>query len=479
MQEWTRHVRPLNVWIVAPECAPYVTLGGIGTGLRGLALALRRRGHGLTIAIPASIDARSIGEMWFEDASVERGKSCVEVREIIEETGIRVLFFDIPRIDQDGDGYGTDVSADPLAARRSGLFVRAVVEMIGRTHPAERIDVVHAHEWPAAMVPYLLRLRAARPATVFTIHSLAHQGWFPAAALAWFGLGPEHATMDRLELHGRISLLKGGILAADRITTVSPRYAREIQTPELGELLDGVLRMRGDVLSGIVNGIDTMAWNPAQDAALPARFDARDMAGKRLCKTAFGTAHGLDPDKPLVVSLGRLVEQKGIDWLVAAVPAIIQNGANMAIAGAGDPRVERLVSSAAQVFPERMVYLGHVTDEDARRLFAAADLLVMPSRWEPCGIVQLQAMRYGVLPVVRRTGGLADTIIDADERPDAANGFLFDEASAVGVARAVSRAIERLETPQAAAMQRRGMLAAQGWEGPVRSYEAAYRAAVG
>lgn len=473
-------MRPLNIWFVAPECAPYLILGGVGTGLRGLVQALRRRGHTITIAIPAHdttcSEARQTREIRLADPHAEHGVSCIGVREVLDSDGFRVLLFHIPHGDA---GYGTDISTNPIAARTSGLFVRAVVDVIAKTHQSERIDVVHVHEWPAAMVPYLLHQRKMQLATVLTIHSLAHQGWFPISALSWFELGPEHATMDRLELYGRISLLKGGMLAADRITTVSPTYAREIQTPEQGELLDGVLRMRRDKLSGIVNGIDVMVWNPATDPALAAPFAAQNITGKHVCKQSFCLARGIDADRPLVVSLGRLVEQKGIDWLAEATPSLVAQGANVAIAGSGDPAFERQVASLAQVFPGRVLHLGHVTDEDARRLLAAADLLIMPSRWEPCGIVQLQALRYGALPVARRTGGLADTIVDVDERPEAANGFLFDEPSAEGVARAVVRAIRRLGTPEAAAMQRRGMLAALGWEGAARSYEAVYRAALG
>lgn len=458
----------LNVWIVAPEYAPHVALGGIGTGLRGLAGALCRRGHRVTVVIPVA------------HVLLEEARNVDEVRraELTEENGVRVILIGIHETDQQYHGYGTDISQDPRAARQSGLFARAVVEWIGRTHLSERIDIVHAHEWPTAMVPYLLRDKGIPVATVFTIHSLAYQGLFPVAALAWFGLGPEHATMDRLELYGQISLLKGGILAADRITTVSPTYAREIQTPEHGQLLDGVFRLRREVLTGIVNGIDTAMWNPATDPALPARFDARNVMAKRICKETFCLEHGMHADKPLVVSLGRLVEQKGIDVLVSAAPKMIENGANLCLAGAGNAQIEGLVSSVARVFPGRVVYLGQVTEENARRLIAAADFVVMPSRWEPCGIVQLQAMRYGVLPIGRRTGGLADTIIDADERPHVANGFLFDELSVEGITQAMTRAISRLGTPEFVTMQRRGMVAAHGWEGPVRAYEAVYRAAL-
>ncbi len=458
----------MNIWIVAPEFAPYVTLGGIGTGLRGFALALLRRGHRVTVVIPVMrtcpADLAQIDEVWLDEA--------------YEENGLRLISVGIAEVDDQFRGYGTDVSQDPRAARRSGLFSQAVVECIVQAQQSEKIDVVHAHEWPAAMIPYLLREKRIRLATVFTIHSLAYQGFFPTTALSWFGLGPEHATMERLELYGRISLLKGGVLAANQVTTVSPTYAREIQTPEQGHLLDGVFRKRGSSLTGIVNGIDTLSWNPARDPALPERFDAHNVSGKKTNKEIFCLQHKLDVDKPLFVSLGRLVEQKGIDILGKSIPHLVEMGANVCLAGSGDAEIEALCASAAQVFPGRVVYLGYVTDDNARRLLAAGDFLLMPSRWEPCGIVQLQAMRYGVVPIARRTGGLADTIIDAEDRLAAANGFLFDELSVRGLVQVISRALSRLGTPEFGALQKRGMLAAHGWEGPVRAYEMVYRAAL-
>lgn len=445
----------LNVWIIAPEYAPHVSYGGIGTGLRGLSRALRRRGHRVTVAIPVS----------------ER----YDARELVDDAGIQIVPIVVPG--KTMDGYGTDISEDPNAVRHVAAFVRRVVDLLIAEQSRDPVDIVHVHEWPCALVPYLLRERNANVATVLTIHNLAYQGLFPMDALPLFGLGPEHASVEGLELYGRISLLKGGIAAADRITTVSPTYAREIQTPGHGELLDGVLRARAKDLSGIVNGIDPLEWNPATDAALPARFDARDLSGKRGCKRVFCSEHGLSEDKPLVVSLGRLVEQKGIDWLVEACPGILERGAVIAIGGGGDPMLEDAALSMAQRFSGRIVALGYVSDEMARRLLGAADFLIMPSRWEPCGIVQLQAMRYGAIPIARRTGGLADTIIDADEQPVTANGFLFDEPSRVGVELAILRALGRYGSAEAAMIQRRGMMALVGWEGPVRAYEEVYRAA--
>lgn len=469
----------LTVWLVTPEYAHHVAFGGIGTGVRGLAQALLRRRHDVTIVVPISVAALGgapiIAEI-FLDESEPTNVTRVLVAEV-DDGGARVLLFGLPAEVFTEPGYGPDVSDKPTDARRSGLFARSVVEWIVQENQSQKIDVVHAHEWPTAMVLYLLRQRSANIPTVFTIHSLAHQGLFPTSSLGHFDLGPEHAQWERLELYGRISLLKGALISADRITTVSPTYALEIQSPQRGELLDGVLRNRRDVLSGIVNGIDMNAWNPATDSALAAHFDATDVTGKRICKQSACSTWGLDPDKPLVASLGRLVEQKGIDWLAEAAPMFLEKGANLIIAGNGDPRLERLVVVLAEAMPSAVKYLGRVSDDDARRLLAAADLLLMPSLWEPCGIVQFQAMRYGAVPIARRTGGLADTVIDADERPEFANGYLFDEPSGVGVGRAVIRALENLGSVKARALQRRGMSAAHGWEGPVRAYEQVYRAA--
>lgn len=469
----------LTVWFVSPEYAPYVSFGGIGTGLRGLVQALLRRGHRMTIVVPISAAALARGQV-IAEIFLDELESTEATRIVVAEAddgGARVLLFGLPAELFIEPGYGSDVAENPAAARRSGLFARSVVEWIVQENQSRNIDVVHAHEWPASMVPYLLQQRLANIPTVFTIHSLAHQGLFPPNSLVHFDLGPEHAQWDRLELYGRISLLKGALISASRITTVSPTYASEIQSPQRGELLDGVLRMRRNVLSGILNGIDMKAWNPVTDSALTARFSIENMAGKRICKQSACASWGLDKNKPLVVSLGRLVEQKGIDWLVAAAPMFLEKGANLVIAGNGDPRLEELVVALAREIPTAVKYLGHVSDEDARRLLAAADLFLMPSHWEPCGVVQLQAMRYGAVPIAHRTGGLADTIIDANERPGFANGYLFDEPSAAGVAQAVIRALEQIGTVQALALQRRGMNAALGWEGPARAYEQVYRSA--
>jgi starch synthase len=312
---------------------------------------------------------------------------------------------------------------------------------------------------------------------VLTLHNLVFQGLFAPSVLPWLGLGPEHLRADALELAGRVDFLKAGVVAADALTTVSPTYAREILDPAHGEMLEDVLRARAGDLVGIVNGVDAELWNPTRDAALPARFGPDDPGGKALCKAALADDLGLDPARPLVASLGRLVEQKGVDLLVEALPALIAAGASVVIAGAGEERVEALVREAVAAAPGCARWVGRLSDEAARRLLAAADLVVMPSRYEPCGLVQLEAQRYGAIPVARRTGGLGDTIADASADLAAGTGFLFDEASAPALIGAFARALAAMAAPGWDGLRRRAMRAPASWTGPARRYEAVYRAA--
>lgn len=408
------------------------------------------------------------------------GGSAVEVG-VLEapplEGGAAVLLIDLPGFHARLGVYGDDAAGDLDNARRFGLFARAVVELVlARGRAGASFDLVHAHEWPAAMVAYLLREAAGprRPRAIVTAHNLAHQGVFPPAALAPFGLGPGHLRIERLEFFGRVNLLKGGLVAADAITTVSPTYAREILTPAGGERLDGVLRSRGRDLRGILNGIDDVAWDPRGDRALPARYGPDDPGPKAACKRALLEEIGLEPGAPLVTSLGRVVEQKGSDLLAAAIPAIVAAGASVAVAGAGDAALERALAGAAARCPGRAVYLGAVSEPLAHRLIAGADLLAMPSRWEPCGLVQLYAQRYGALPVARRTGGLADTIEDAAAGLEAGTGFLFEEPTPAALARAIARALAAMRSPRWDDLRRRVMRLELGWRAPAIRYEHLY-----
>jgi starch synthase len=444
----------MKILHVAAELAPLVRVGGVADGVAGLSRALARMGHEVTVALPAPPGQGT--------------------RQTAIEGGVKALVVEIPGVPAHLGVYGLEGDGQRENGRRFCHFSRAVADLACK----EEFDVVHAHDWPGAAALYLLReAGGARPRSVLTIHNLAFQGIFPRENVEDLGLGPAHFQPDALEFHGRLNLLKAGILAADVVTTVSPRYAREILEPAHGELLDGVLRQRPDGILGVVNGIDVAAWDPRVDTALAVPFGPDDVRAKVENKRAFLAEIGLDvePARPLVASLGRIVEQKGSDLVASALPELVRAGASIVLAGAGDPMLERALQSAASRFPGRACFLGEADGTTIRKMFAGADVVMMPSRFEPCGVVQMEARRYGAVPVARRTGGLADTIVDEDERPGEGSGFLFDEASAEALVSAVKRALTTLSAPRGEPLVKRSMLASPGWERPASVYAHLYR----
>ena len=318
-------------------------------------------------------------------------------------------------------------------------------------------------------------------ATVFTVHNLAYQGVFWHYDLPMTGLGWDLFTPAGLEFYGHLSLLKGGLVFADLLTTVSPTYAREIQSPEFGERMDGILRERSADLTGILNGLDVQAWNPATDGDLPKRYDRDDLDGKAACAAALRSEMGLpEPGRrtPLVGVVSRLAEQKGIDLVAGAVPAIRAAGAQLVVLGSGEAPLEQLLGELALAHPESVAVRIGFDERLARRIYAGTDLFLMPSRYEPCGLGQLIALRYGTVPIVRRTGGLADTV-----RPwngaTGGTGFLFDELSAEACGAALARAFA--VHADAAAWRHlvgNGMAADFSWDASAESYVTCYRRAI-
>lgn len=339
-----------------------------------------------------------------------------------------------------------------------------------------RADVVHAHDWHSGLVPVHLQLARVPAASVFTIHNLAYQGLFPLATRTALGLPGWLEHWQALEFRGYLSFIKGGIAFADRVTTVSGTYAGEITTPAFGEGLEGLLAQRGSDLVGIANGIDTGHWDPANDPALPAPYDAADPSGKQAARRALLQETGLraDEDTPVIACVGRLAAQKGVDLLLAAIDDLVALPAALVVLGSGDPELRRGLERAAQRHP-RHVHAHFAFDEAfAHRLYAGADMLVMPSRFEPCGLAQLNAMRYGTIPVVRRTGGLADTVTDttpATLADDQATGFRFDDASAGALLAAVRRARECFTAPDTwGRLVRQAMRRDSSWTRSARAY---------
>ncbi|MEP6966304.1 MAG: glycogen synthase GlgA, partial [Polaromonas sp.] len=347
-------------------------------------------------------------------------------------------------------------------------------------------DVLHAHDWHAAMAcAYAACHPATRAATVYTIHNLAYQGLFAESDFPLLGLPSRLMVPGGLEFHGQLSFMKAGLKYAHRITTVSPNYAREIATEPFGCGLDGVIRARGADVSGILNGVDGEIWNPASDALTAAPYSADALGGKALCKAALQQELGLtvDATAPLFAVVSRLTSQKGLDLVLDALPALLDGpaagGAQLAVQGNGDPALETAFANAAAAHPGRVAVRLIYDESLAHRMMAGADAMLVPSRFEPCGLTQLYALRYGTVPVVRRVGGLVDTVVDASEaavRADVATGFMFGPATPAALADALDQAVKTWRQPANwRQLMLRGMAQNFSWASAASQYMALYR----
>ena len=347
-------------------------------------------------------------------------------------------------------------------------------------------QVVHAHDWHAAMAcAYIDAHPPTRAATVFTVHNLAYQGLFASGDFGLLGLPARFMASNGLEFHSQLSFMKAGLKFADRITTVSPTYAKEIGTHEFGFGLDGVIRGRGTDVSGVLNGVDGAVWNPASDASLAVRYSAEQPQGKAACKAALQAELGLGPNPrvPLFGLVSRLTSQKGLDLLLGALPGLVRHGGQLALQGSGDPALEAAFVNAAQAHAGSVAVRIGYDESFAHRLIAGADAILVPSRFEPCGLTQLYGLRYGTLPVVRRVGGLADTVVDASEEAllaDRATGFSFDAATPAALDAAIQRAIAAYaDAPRWQRLMRRAMAQDFSWRGAAQQYVELYRQLVG
>ncbi len=351
-------------------------------------------------------------------------------------------------------------------------------------------DVLHAHDWHAAMAcAYAACHPATRAATVYTVHNLAYQGLFAESDFPLLGLPSRLMVPGGLEFHGQLSFMKAGLKHAHRITTVSPNYAREIATEAFGCGLDGVIRARGADVSGILNGVDGEVWNPANDPLTAAPYSSDALGGKALCKAALQQELGLavDARAPLFAVVSRLTSQKGLDLVLQALPALLDGpaagGAQLAVQGNGDPSLETAFANAAAAHPGRVAVRLIYDESLAHRMMAGADAMLVPSRFEPCGLTQLYALRYGTVPVVRRVGGLADTVVDASEaavRADVATGFMFGPATPAALDDALDQAVKAWRQPANwRQLMLRGMAQNFSWASAANQYMALYRDALG
>jgi starch synthase len=471
--------------VIGSEAVPFAKTGGLADVLGALPAAIADSGWDVTLVLPryrGVEDGRLVETRMLTVGAFTREAAYYEA----PLGAARAVLVACPDLFAREFLYGQGNEDYPDNPRRFAFLVRAALEYASA--PERRPDVVHAHDWQAGLAPvYLRSLYAAHPVlggtpSVFTIHNLAYQGlaepdWLPRLDLPWDLLG-----IDRMEFWGRISLLKGGITDASHVTTVSPRYAREIQTPALGSGFDGILRARAGVLTGILNGIDTAVWDPARDPFLPAPFDATDLSGKRAAKRALLERFGLPADeaalaRPLAGMVSRLIDQKGLDLIAAAADRLIARDLAFTIVGTGEPRYQDLWRALAARHPARVgVFIGF-DEAHAHLVEGGADMFLMPSRFEPCGLNQMYSLRYGTVPVVRAVGGLADTVFDAGPAsgPVRGNGFVFDDDSAEALLAALGRALEAFARPDRwRAIQAAGMAADHSWHRSAREYVKIY-----
>jgi starch synthase len=472
----------MRVLHVAAEIFPLVKTGGLADVVAALPAALAEAGADVRLLLPgmpqmldAVVHAKTVIDLGtcFGAARVRllRGR--------MPGTHLPVYLVDAPLLYRRGGGpyQAADGSEWPDNLQRYGLLGWVASQLgAGELDGGWQPEVVHVHDWHAAMsCAYLSAHPSGTVRSIYTVHNLAYQGLFPHEDRALLGLSSDFMSPDGLEYHGQLSFMKAGLKFADRITTVSPSYAREIATPEFGCGLDGVIRGRGAHVSGILNGIDPEVWNPATDPAIAQCYSAEQPAGKAACKAALQAEFGLkaDPDAPLLLALSRLSSQKGLDLILSALPQCLEQGAQLVVQGAGDPALEAAFRMAAAAHPGRVaVHIGY-DESRAHRLMAGADLIVVPSRFEPCGLTQLYGLRYGTLPVVRRVGGLADTVVDVPG--EAATGFHFEHASASELAAAVLRALQAWRDPlRRRQLMNRAMAQDFSWVGPARQYLTLY-----
>lgn len=437
--------------MLASEAVPFSKTGGLADVAGALPEALGRLGHRVTLIVPRyrGVDVAGRAADRFDVRAGDRRLTAAFYEQALAG-GARAFLLDCPELFDRESLYGRGNVDYPDNAARFSFFTRAALELVARA--GERPSVVHAHDWQAGLAPVYLRTHywhhpvlGAMP-TVFTIHNVAFQGLFPSRWVPALELGWDVFTPGALEYWGNVSFLKGGINFSDMITTVSRKYASEILTPDYGFGFDGILRRRQDDLVGIRNGIDEETWDPATDPHLPQRYSAEDLARKRASKRAVLEAYGLGADeaaldRPVVGMISRMVDQKGLDLIAAVQHELPQLGASLVVLGTGAPEYQQMWTGLAARHPDGIGVTIGFDEPLAHLIEAGADIFLMPSRFEPCGLNQMYSLRYGTIPVVRATGGLDDTVRDFTPRAKRANGFTFEEYTPGAMLAALKRAL--------------------------------------
>lgn len=451
-------VQRMRILMCSCELSPLIRVGGISEVLAGLCQALSARGHRICVALPPYSSL------------------------LVPPEGIEVVTLDAGRSER-GDPYGPEIDESGASFERLARYGESVLALCSdRFSKAQGFDVAHIHDWPMAFLPYLLRHQSfgfAPPRTVVTVHNARYLGLFPPRVLGRLGLPAGHASGWNAG-EGWVSTLIAGIRAADAATTVSRTYGEQIRVGDFGSFLQAAWSERAVLPVCIENGIDVGMWDPERDLCLAAHYHADNLAPRSHCKRALLETLGVveATNRPLLVSAARMFLEKGTDILALAAPRLVELGAQLVIAGTGSEGYERMILEAARRTPARVSYLGQADESLMRRLVAAADLVLIPSRYESCGLMQMYAQRYGSVPVAHRTGGLADTIVDEGEYPDEGSGFLFADATVEALVNAVSRALHHLEnTTKWRELQQRCMRLQRDWSLRAAQYERLYNAA--
>lgn len=487
------HSHPMNIVMVASEAVPYAKTGGLADVVGSLAPILAKRGHAVTLILPLyrSVRTKLRNVRVVDSLRVPVNNEPVSCT-VIEDPAaapVRVLLLDQPNLfDREGmyvDRFGKDYSDN---SKRFSFFCRAALEIVQRQNIP--VDAFHLHDWQAGLIPvYVRTLYRQHPiigqaGTIFTIHNLAFQGRFAADEWNVTGLDTSLFSMEGLEFWGDWSMIKGGLLWADQITTVSPTYAKEILEPEDGYGLEGVIKQRAHRLVGITNGIDVDTWNPATDAHLARNYDVNSWRdGKSACKSAFQSSHGLSPnrDVPLMGMVGRMTYQKGTDLLVQIAKNLLNMPIQLAILGAGDGPLENVARQFGKLYPDRIAAHVGFDESLAHQIYAASDWFFMPSRFEPCGLSQLYALRYGAVPIVHAVGGLIDTVQDATPtnlENGTATGFHFSDVDAQSSLAAIARGRDAFQNPGVwSRIVGAGMKKDWSWSRSAASYEEVFQRA--
>jgi starch synthase len=476
----------VRILFVASEGLPFSKTGGLADVVEALPKALVAQGYEVAVVLPryrgTKASALVLPSLTIPLGNRLRFPSIVDGSVV---SGVRYFFVDDPAY-FDRDGLYGDAAGDyPDNAERYSEFCRAAIEIVKHVWPA---DVIHCHDWQTALVPVLLRTsygddRAVKDIpVVFTIHNMGYHGLFPKEVLERAGIPLVLYNPGSLEFYGSVNFLKGGLIYSDFLTTVSKKYAQEIQTPEYGWGLDGVVRGRADRLIGILNGVDYSVWSPEKDKLIPMKYSAKDMSGKHVCKQALLEFFGIAPEhaaRPVIGIVSRFADQKGFDLIAEKALELMKEDLSLVAVGSGDRKYEEMFLALAALFPGRVGVKIAYDNAIAHKIEAGADMFLMPSRYEPCGLNQIYSLKYGTVPIVRATGGLDDTVEPFDLEHGTGTGFKFSEYSGNAMMYAIRQALHHCTDERIwRRIQLNGMAKDFSWRGPAAQYAKVYDAAL-